>query len=1305
MQSPLNRLNHTQAAPADARRYRVPGRIVCLVDAAWPFSSGVDATRTQAIASALHKHNHSVIVMSPAPADFTGAPGFDADTLGKFHENNGVRYIYLPDCAIADGKLQADLSPLIENIKTGLRIFKPGAVLIAAGQSWAFAAAIAARELGLPIFYEIREVPENRPDQDNDQMDTAIAAIAEQVLTGNAAVLQQRGGKAKKMVWLPTEPPPSGQSPDWLSGISTLLANTWHKKIAAAALSQLRRLRMAAVMDDFTWHSYAPECNLLQLTPEHAISELESFKPELLFIESAWRGKDGLWDRKIGTLSHELKDVLAWCKARRIPTMFWNKEDPIHFESFLTTANQFDYVFTTDIDCISRYKAALKHDNVFLLPFASQPKTHNPVEIYRRKDAFCFAGAYYVRYPERIKDLENYISELPQFRKVEIFDRNFGKNDPNYQFPPLYQPYIVGTLPFNEIDKAYKGYRYSINLNSIKQSQSMYARRVYELLASNTVTVSNFSRGIRLMFGDLVITTDNGGEMMQRLKRLANDTETADKLRLAALRKVMQEHTYARRLAYIASKALKIPMADALPAMLAVACVNTQAELVLLIGHFQRQTHPTRRMLLLCMNDFVLPPQTDSRIKVINRSATANFTLAWLLQEGEWIAPMLAQDYYGPNYLLDLAITTCYSEVKLAGKAAYYQSANGTVSLQHADCAYRAADRLAARASAMAGSLLAQEPLLPWLANLATTTWQYQPNLAIDPYNYCRDGSIGSEIGAIQQKVDDLKLDVGISIDRLQGAAEQIKAQVEHDQSGRYLKASQFAAQFGNIVHPLIRFGMVLDRWRVQSDLPEGKHEYLFAPAEVTLAELNATHELKTHLEMSPGLNVTLVINFLNAEKQKIHFAILTANTNHTTAVPPETKSVRLGLRVYGNGEADIKAIKWGHFKLEPATLLGQGQHLILTNQYPSYDDLYRNGFVHSRVRAYRNHDVRADVFCLKSNETLNYREFQDIDNISGDQSALEKLLAAGHYQSVLVHFLTPAMWEVLKKFVGKVRILVWMHGAEVQPWYRRDFNYNNEQERDLAKRQSAVRMAFWSELFGNLPEGIRFIFVSHYFAEEVMEDVGIRLPHDRYEIVHNPIDTDLFNHVPKPAEQRKKILSIRPYASAKYANDLSVKAILALSAKPFFHELEFRMIGDGPMFDDILAPLRGMSNVIIERRFLSQPEIAQLHKEYGIFLNPTRMDAQGVSRDESMSSGLVPITNAVAAIPEFVNDSCGILVPAEDFAEMALGIETLLHDPELFLAMSAAAAKRVRSQSSALMMTTLELNLINHAPSQEEST
>ena len=260
-------------------------------------------------------------------------------------------------------------------------------------------------------------------------------------------------------------------------------------------------------------------------------SQLAETRPDLLLVKSAWRGHDESWGAKVGHNSDELKDILTWCREADVPTVFWNKEDPVHFATFINAARAFDYVFTTDLDCIHRYKAALGHGRVYLLPFASQPRTINPAEIRDRKDAYSFAGAYYVKYPERTRDLDTLLDTLSNLRPVEIFDRNAGQNDPDFQFPEKYRPYIVGTLPFEKIDRAYKGYRFGINLNSIKQSQTMFARRVPELLASNTLAVSNYSRAVRMMFGDLVVATDNAAELETRLRRLLDDPDYADRIR------------------------------------------------------------------------------------------------------------------------------------------------------------------------------------------------------------------------------------------------------------------------------------------------------------------------------------------------------------------------------------------------------------------------------------------------------------------------------------------------------------------------------------------------------------------------------------------------------------------------------------------------------------------------------------------------------------------------------------------------------------------------------------------------------
>ena len=1050
------------------------------------------------------------------------------------------------------------------------------------------------------------------------------------------------------------------------------------------------KLRVAAIMDEFTESSFRPECQLLQLSLGGWQDELDAFRPELLLVESAWRGKDDQWNNKVYHTSPELRGVIAWCRTNGVPTVFWNKEDPVHFDGFLTTAKQFDWIFTTDIDSIPGYRAAVGNDRVHLLPFACQPATTNPIERYPRKNACSFAGAFYVRYPERARDLSEILKALSANWPVEIYDRNFGGDNPSYQFPDEYKPFIVGNLPFSEIDRAYKGYRYAINLNSVKQSQSMCARRVFELLASNTVTVSNFSRAVRMQFGDLVITSDNGDEIVRRLQAVEGDEATHRKFRLAGLRKVMQSHTYADRLATIISTVKKTPAADPLPAIVATGYAANQPEFESLVAGFTRQCYAQRRLVVVVPNGFVPEPASaGAAVRIVPACMADSLTCGELAGDGELIAGMVAADYHGPNYLLDLALATRYSRASAIGKVSHYRwSAEAGCQLVRQGDQYAEVASLPARSAIVRVQQVAAMPLADWVNELPVRRIEGDGLLSVDEFNYCRDGAILAVEPLHAAIVDDLPaLDEGLPVSQLLAHADRVAAVPPVSET---LAASTRATRTGEdlaaLFTPPTGKGCSLEisgkAWEVTSTLLADQITYVHATTDVPLAELGFAERAQFRLDADPGLDLSLAVTFLDREKQQLERVVREANREGNFVVPPGTEWIRFGVRLQGSGTSTIRSVELGPPAPSQIRLLCRREHLVIVRQYPSYDDLYQFGFVHTRVAGYAKQGLPADVFRLKDESGLSFQEYRNVDVITGSSADLQRLLEDGHHRSLLVHFLDEPLWNVLRHHVHTKKICVWIHGFEIQPWYRRDFNNETDQQRRAAQKESTARIAFWRGLLAEMPANLSLIFVSRMFAEQVMEDIGLRIPREQYQVIHNPIDTTLFAHHIKPSEQRKKVLSISSYASRKYANDLSVRAIESLSNRPWFGELEFRFVGDGRLFDEVLAPLRQFGNVVIERRFLTPDELRDMHREHGVFLCPSRWDSQGVSRDEAMASGLVPVTNAVGAIPEFVNAECGFLSPPEDSAGLAAGIESLYHDESRFATMSLNASRRVRRQS-----------------------
>ena len=116
------------------------------------------------------------------------------------------------------------------------------------------------------------------------------------------------------------------------------------------------------------------------------------------------------------------------------------------------------------------------------------------------------------------------------------------------------------------------------------------------------LVVSAYSRGVHVQMGDLTILSDSPKEIIRRIKNLESEPSGYDRLRLAALRKVMSESTYQDRLAYIVAKVCDVKLPSLFPTVYVVAHVETEEQVKTVYVNYARQNYARKHLLLIGEN-------------------------------------------------------------------------------------------------------------------------------------------------------------------------------------------------------------------------------------------------------------------------------------------------------------------------------------------------------------------------------------------------------------------------------------------------------------------------------------------------------------------------------------------------------------------------------------------------------------------------------------------------------------------------------------------------------------------------------
>lgn len=322
------------------------------------------------------------------------------------------------------------------------------------------------------------------------------------------------------------------------------------------------RLKIALVADHFTTECLSVECCIRNLTPTNYREVIETWKPDLVFVESAFHGAGGSWRYELAQQPGWLRldkpkaifRLVELARHRGIPSVFWNKDDGAFFDAFIDVAQAFDFVFTTDTDSVTRYRQRLPaHVPVNVLSIPYQPAFHAFSGFCFTRKEVCFTGSYYRRILDDRRRFLDMIFDVCDENVIplNVFDRNHDRLSRffEFRFPRRSCLRVHARVPHRETAAIYKAHVVSLNVNSVVASETMYSRRLLEILACGGIAVTNSSRAVDRQFRDYCHVVTTHEEAADTLTRLLAGPSREDLDRAyAGAQYVKRHHTWAHRL-------------------------------------------------------------------------------------------------------------------------------------------------------------------------------------------------------------------------------------------------------------------------------------------------------------------------------------------------------------------------------------------------------------------------------------------------------------------------------------------------------------------------------------------------------------------------------------------------------------------------------------------------------------------------------------------------------------------------------------------------------------------------------------
>ena len=368
----------------------------------------------------------------------------------------------------------------------------------------------------------------------------------------------------------------------------------------------------------------------------------------------------------------------------------------------------------------------------------------------------------------------------------------------------------------------------------------------------------------------------------------------------------------------------------------------------------------------------------------------------------DFVTVFSPQDYYGKNYLTDLALSTRFSSESVVGKAAYYSGD----ALMDCEKAYTYVQEPVELRRQMAAKACFKEGMKA--GELAA----FHPEsriLALDEFNYCENAKEC-------EKAEDIEVYTGVPLEEIYAYTDRIPPVTLH-------KSSPFSTEElynevticdGEFVEKSLDAGGL----RLVREADDDAIVWLRTKKNYKISDYSLGSRIGFFTEVSEKSgNVRCQIEYYDEEGRKLAFLNFALDGFTLLRISDRAKTFKLIFRMRGKASVTLKSM----YASSPDSLLPapfpMKEALLITEDYPDYASPDKLNELHRFVK-----ENNLEVFKAGGLPSyLPYSEYDGVQIISAQYDAIREYLSVRHFSHIYVHSSSKEVVRRLSDYEGRV--------------------------------------------------------------------------------------------------------------------------------------------------------------------------------------------------------------------------------------------------------------------------------------------